>query len=65
MVLWLALPSPKEDRDFELIRLPLRKGGWNWDGNAEKPTVTPSIHTHGVWHGFVRAGELVEATQDN
>lgn len=37
---------------------------WNWDGNEEQPTLTPSILVHGVpewntgWHGFLRAGKL-------
>ncbi len=40
---------------------------WGWDGNIEKPTLTPSINclAHGPdgekyagcgWHGFVRSG---------
>lgn len=31
---------------------------WTWDGNKEKPTLSPSIQrTHGCkWHGFLRAG---------
>lgn len=32
---------------------------WGWDGNEDKPTLTPSIHTIGHWHGFLRAGRLV------
>lgn len=34
---------------------------WSWDGNVDAPTLTPSLHAVGVWHGFVRNGELVEA----
>lgn len=34
---------------------------WEWDGNEEKPTLTPSVHTFGHWHGWVREGMLVEA----
>lgn len=40
------------------------QSGWQWDGNREKPTLTPSVHhtyrqngaerTH--WHGWLRAG---------
>lgn len=32
---------------------------WVWDGNREKPTVTPSIYRIGAackWHGFLIAG---------
>ncbi len=32
---------------------------WGWDGNADKPTLTPSIHARGEWHGFMTAGRLV------
>lgn len=31
---------------------------WGWDGNKEKPTLTPSIHDVGYWHGFLTAGKL-------
>lgn len=31
---------------------------WGWDGDEEKPTITPSIHAPGEWHGFLRAGRL-------
>lgn len=38
---------------------------WNWDGNIEKPTLSPSIHHNAneaesadYWHGFVTAGEM-------
>lgn len=34
---------------------------WEWNGNREKPTLSPSIWTHGHWHGWVRNGEMVEA----
>jgi len=29
---------------------------WDWDGNVEKPTLTPSVHWIGHWHGFLRNG---------
>lgn len=36
---------------------------WQWDGNREAPTVSPSILVKGHggearWHGFMRAGNL-------
>lgn len=36
---------------------------WKWDGNREKPTLTPSLHkTAGCkWHGYLRNGEWVRA----
>lgn len=32
---------------------------WDWDGNAEAPTVSPSVFNTGFpckWHGWLRAG---------
>lgn len=34
---------------------------WSWNGNKEKPTLAPSLHCVGMWHGWVRNGMLVEA----
>lgn len=34
---------------------------WQWDGNKEKPTITPSINCAGCWHGWIRNGEFVTA----
>jgi Family of unknown function (DUF6527) len=31
---------------------------WGWDGNEEKPTLQPSIHVIGRWHGYLTAGRL-------
>jgi len=45
--------------------IPIQKGPaggprvWGWDGNEEKPTLTPSIHAPDQWHGYLRAGKLV------
>lgn len=68
--LFLAEPSTDAEFDaegFTLIHIPVRQGknekgvAWGWDGNEDSPTITPSIHTVGIWHGWVRAGQLVEA----
>lgn len=34
---------------------------WDWDGNREAPTFTPSINCekHCGWHGHIRAGRCV------
>lgn len=29
---------------------------WTWDGNVEKPTLKPSIHRTGHWHGHLQNG---------
>lgn len=34
---------------------------WSWDGNEKRPTLKPSLHAVGTWHGYVRGGMLVEA----
>lgn len=33
---------------------------WQWDGNHEQPTLSPSIlhHSKPEWHGYLRAGKL-------
>ena len=60
-----------------VVMLPFQEGGatsswsidfpnhngakWSWDGNEDKPTLSPSLHWIGVWHGRVRNGQLIEA----
>lgn len=38
--------------------------GWQWDGNIEKPTLTPSLNSklsdEKRWHGHLTAGVWVE-----
>lgn len=31
---------------------------WLWDGSEDKPTLSPSIHAPGQWHGFLTNGRL-------
>ena len=33
---------------------------WEWDGNRENPTFSPSINCGGCWHGFIRNGRCVD-----
>lgn len=47
---WKLSPVPIPDEE-----------DWQWDGNREAPTLTPSLNWVGVWHGYMRAGELVKA----
>lgn len=45
------------------FRHPANKGPqWDWDGNEESPTLTPSILKRGacVWHGYLTAGVFKE-----
>ena len=44
-------------------------GKWHWDGNVEKPTLSPSIGSLGMnetpprgWHGYLQAGRWVGCT---
>lgn len=32
---------------------------WEWDGNQDKPTLSPSINTRDHWHGWFRSGRMV------
>jgi hypothetical protein len=34
---------------------------WDWDGNRERPTFSPSINCGGCWHGYIRNGRCVSA----
>lgn len=44
----------------ELSAYPARNPhSWEWDGNAERPTLIPSVHLPGVWHGWFTAGRMV------
>ena len=33
---------------------------WDWDGNREAPTFSPSINCGSCWHGYIRAGRCVD-----
>ena len=33
---------------------------WSWNGNEEKPTLNPSLHAVGIYHGWIRDGMLIE-----
>lgn len=37
-----------------------RPQAWKWDGNIERPTLTPSINHINHWHGYLTNGEFVE-----
>lgn len=44
---------------------PINAPTWDWDGNEQEPTLTPSINCNGNggcgWHGFMKAGKLIVA----
>lgn len=33
---------------------------WDWDGDRDAPTFTPSVNCGGCWHGYIRAGRCVD-----
>jgi len=48
----------------DIIAIPFVKANtvWQWDGNTNEPTITPSIQRRGEkcnWHGFLTKGEWV------
>lgn len=69
--MWLRYPCSEDSRGG-FVRLPvinkdLPAQCWQWDGNREAPTLSPSILINGgdgkggrkeKWHGFLRAGKL-------
>ena len=34
---------------------------WAWDGDEDCPTLVPSVHAVGEWHGWIQKGMLIEA----
>lgn len=40
-------------------REPGERPSWIWDGNEDMPTLEPSVHHVGHWHGWLRNGEWV------
>lgn len=57
--LYLHLPGEQHLGCIQVKRGPA--GGdrvWGWDGNEERPTITPSIWHKGVWHGHLQNGRF-------
>lgn len=48
-----------------IVFIPVQHGAnspckhWGWDGNEDMPTLTPSVHWIGHWHGYLTAGRLI------
>ena len=68
-VLWLLTPDThvKAGAVPSMLYMEHDPSNWatpgtvkGWDGNEESPTLYPSI-VAGLWHGFLRNGQLVEA----
>jgi hypothetical protein len=58
-VLYLCLPGEKHMDAIPVTSVGTQSRVWNWDGNEEKPTLTPSIEVKEKWHGHLQAGRLV------
>lgn len=45
-------PVPEQMKDLN--------GGhsWAWNGDLNRPTLTPSVHIVGSWHGWIRDGHM-------
>ena len=59
---WHDFP-PNEDypNRGDVVGIPLsgdKPPVWQWDGNRECPTVSPSINVIGRWHGYFRNGKI-------
>lgn len=48
--------SPSSEDDVKHGR-----SSWHWDGNRETPTLSPSVHHVGHWHGWLRNGYWEQA----
>lgn len=56
------------DDTLDVVDIPVvGANAWQWDGNKESPTITPSILIRGLhgkpdlWHGFLTNGKVIEA----
>ncbi len=57
---WFVCPGPCKSIAPVALR-PVVDGSaqsWEWDGNLEAPTLTPSINHVGCWHGWLTGGEF-------
>lgn len=61
--MFLRYPDGSERGDIVhlYINHPEKTPSWQWDGNREAPTLSPSINVIGRWHGWLRAGKLETA----
>jgi hypothetical protein len=67
--LLIGIKYGEDEFDYCIIPVSVGKkkpGDWDWNGNREKPTLSPSILIRGSeniqkWHGFLRDGKLIEA----
>lgn len=57
--IYIWLPGTRGPDALQISRTPNSEPRvWFWNGDTEKPTLTPSIHAPGQWHGYLTNGEL-------
>jgi hypothetical protein len=51
------------DDVMDVVTIPVKgPNSWQWNGNREKPTLSPSILVGAnLWHGWMRDGVLIDA----
>lgn len=59
--LWMVCPGCSTLTVLALRPLQAGKTGhsWEWNGDADAPTLSPSVHHLNCWHGWLRAGAFV------
>lgn len=68
--LWMKLPRLDSRWDGSPCIIPVRptqdSPSWGWDGNLERPTLTPSVfhdpnspQSPHHWHGWITNGQMV------
>lgn len=67
---WMSFPCPGalgQSHPGTRCLIPIRpqangvNASWEWDGNRDAPTMSPSVNCANCWHGFIRAGQFVTA----
>lgn len=59
LTLYFCLPGQTQWSPIHVQRgQPGDAATWGWDGNFDKPTVTPSVLQNGEWHGHLQAGRF-------
>lgn len=66
---WIVYIDNRGSHGYVAIRPYKQNNGasWEWDGDWDKPTLTPSIHSQvehppgkrsTIWHGYIRGGVI-------
>lgn len=59
---WFVCPGPCRSIAALALRPVVEGSGasWAFDGNEDAPTLSPSIHHVGCWHGWLNCGQYKE-----